>query len=43
MGTPNPTLEYHGRDLGWYDSSQLDYGPQNGNKIAVNMFHLRKA
>ena len=37
-----PTLERHGHDLGWRGRSSLDYGPQNGNKVAVNMFHLRK-
>jgi hypothetical protein len=41
-GTPNPTLERHGHDLGWCGRSKLDYEPQKGNKIAVNVFHLRK-
>jgi hypothetical protein len=25
MGTPNPTLERHGHDLGWRGRSKLDY------------------
>jgi hypothetical protein len=42
MGTPNPTLKRHGHDLGWRSRSKLDYEPQKWDKVAVNVFHLRK-
>ena len=31
-GTPSPTLERHGHDLGWCGRSKLDYEPQKGKQ-----------
>ncbi len=33
-GTPNPTNERQGHDLGWRGRSKSDYGPQNRNTVA---------